>query len=152
MILPVPSVAVTITMLTTPGSMCRIIIRVFEAPATRASDTYSRLLSDSVSALTSRTAPGHEIIAKTPIRVQSPCPKTKTTTKMISKPGRMFHASTIRITTSSTIPPKKPDTRPIVVPTIMPVPTAATTTRTVTRAPAMILLRMSRPKASVPRT
>ena len=82
------------------------MIRAFEAPATRASATYSRFLSDRVSALTNRTAPGHETIAKTMIRVSRLCSKTKTMTKMMSNPGRMFHASTNRMTMSSIIPPK----------------------------------------------
>ena len=100
-------------MFTTPGRMCRIMIRIFDAPATRASETYSRVFNESVSARTSRTGPGQEIRAKTPISVHNPCPSTSTTTRMMSNPGKMFHASTIRMTTSSMMPPKYPATNPM---------------------------------------
>ena len=103
---PTRNVANTTIVLTTFGVMCRTMIRRFEPPATLDAETYSLVLSVSVSALTLRTLPAQLASDSSASSSGTLWPTVMAASMAMSRNGRAFHTSTSRIIISSKSPPK----------------------------------------------
>ena len=77
-------------------------------------------------------------------------PTTLTKASASRKPGTVWNASVMRISASSTRPPKKPASVPTTVPTAIAVAAAASATASEVRAPCTMPASTSRPSRSVP--
>ena len=99
--------------------MCLVIMCLSPAPMALAASTYILSFIERVDDLTSLAVPVHPIIESTSIMIMKLCLPKSAINRIISGMfGRIMMTSVKRIRTSSTAPPRKPETTPIRVPII----------------------------------
>src|SRR2546422_5675240 len=131
--------------------MCRNMIRTLLAPVTRAESMNGRSFRERTSARITRATPGQPTIAIT--RMMFPTPAPRTAARMITsgRPGITRMTSVNRIRMFSIRPPRYPATSPTITPIAIVKNAEANPTRRATRLPHRSWLKISRPRASVPR-
>src|SRR5581483_3240555 len=117
---------------------------------TREASTYSRSRMDRTTDRTTRTTDGRYATESANTIAPSPPAKTAMKPSASSIPGKANKASLMVINTRSVQPRRNPAKVPNKAPAVMAQDTVAQPIPTLMRAPAMALLRTSRPNSSVP--
>ena len=133
------------------GRMCSTLIRTAPLPATRADRMNSRVQRLSAAPRVRRAKTGMLKMPMAMMAFSAEGPKTAVIRMAISSDGKAKTRSLPRmITSSNQLPRRAAAASPSGTPRPMPIPTATKATAMETRAPTMIIDRISRPKWSVP--
>ena len=149
---PRVSVIVTNTSPTTCGAIWRTNIRSTEHPILRAASTKSISLSLNTSPLTNFANVTHPVSPSIKAMLTKPGPMAATMVMATTTKGRDSSASTVRIMTASTSPPRNPATRPSAVPMRQAMSTDKPPTMSEIRVANRSRAKRSRPRESVPKS
>ena len=144
-------VACTIKRFITFGRMCSTEMRAAFLPATRAARMNSRSQMGIAAPRTTRANTGILKMPMAMIALTAPAPKIAVIRMAMTREGNAKIRSLARMINSSIYDPLRAAAQsPKGIPSPMPIPTATNATAIEVRAPTIIILKMSRPKWSVP--
>ena len=126
------------------------MIRLCDAPSALADSTNGKPITSSTEPRTTRANAGVITMPIAIIAFRRFGPSSPAITIASTSPGSANMMSTRRISSESTLPPKKPERRPSETPSTKAMPTEMAPTCSETWAPWMIRASVSRPSSSVP--